>query len=234
MEAVKTSKMPSKWIRFVGILLGIALATAVRFPVQQRIGHTSPFLFYFPVVLVTAVAFGFRAGLAATLISLLPANYFWMLPERTFSINFVQLCQMLAFAAAGISVSWLARALCIQRQVKEHLRATLSCVGDAIIATDCHGRIVFLNAMAQVLTELQGEEAIGRTVGDALHVVTAEGNRPLDSAFHIALNDDKIENLPKRVIVVSKTGRSHCVEQKISRLLDVRGNRRGLVILFHT
>jgi PAS domain S-box-containing protein len=233
MEASQLLKAPSKWTQLACVLLGVGLVTAIRFPVQDRIGHSSPFMFYLPVVLASAFAFGFKPGMVATLASLIPANYFWMPPEHHFSLNWVELGQMLAFTAAGFSVSWLSETLRIQRQIKECLGATLACVGDAIIATDCRGRIIFLNSMAQVLTELHGEEAVGQSVGDALHVINSEDHCSLDSAFHVALNDDKIEALPKRVIVVSKTGRSHFVEQKISRLLDVRGKRKGLVILFH-
>lgn len=52
-----------KFMHFAWVALGILLATIIRFPIQSVIHNTSPFLFYFPVVVVLALAFGLRFGL---------------------------------------------------------------------------------------------------------------------------------------------------------------------------
>ncbi len=215
------------------VLIGVGLATLIRFPFQPIIGGSSPFLFYFPVVLVIGVAFGLKAGLLATAVSILPANYFWMFPERAFSIDLIEGCQIFAFSIAGWSVSWLGETARRRKQQAEHLRATIASLGDAIITTDCHGKIVYLNTMAEILTELRGRDAIGSTIGAALDLLSQEHQQPLNAAFQMAVGDDEIEKLPDRLIIVSKTGRQHPVEHRISRILDGRGRRLGVAIVFH-
>ncbi len=236
MQANETSLNPPSsftWARCIGVLGAVAIATLVRFPVQPLIHNASPFLLYLPVVVAVAVALGPKFGLVATAASILPANYFWMAPERVFEIDFAEFCQILSFSFAGCSVSWLSAAARKRKQLEEHLRATLASVGDAILTADCRGRIVYLNSMAKVLTEMHGEEAVGSMIGAVLDLVSEEDQTSLSGTFQIAVRADDIEHLPRRLVLISKTGRRYPVEQKTSRILDARGRNVGIAILFH-
>ena len=179
------------------------------------------------------MGFGLKPGLLATVASVAPANYFWMLPEHAFGIDRFKLVQILAFLIAGGSVSWLGEVIRRQKWLKENLWATLASAGDAIVSTDCHGRIVYLNAMAQILTELRYEDALRRAIGGVLFLLTENDQLSISTTFQAALNNDEIEKLPQRLIIVSKSGRQHRVEQKTSRILDAQGRKLGAMILFH-
>jgi mannosylfructose-phosphate synthase len=215
------------------VLGGILLATLIRFPVQSILHDKSPFILYFPVIVAVAIVFGKRFGLLATALSILPADYFWMLPERTFALDFGEFFQIIGFSFAGFSVSWLSEAARKRKQLEEHLRATLASVGDAIVTMDCDGRIMYLNSVAQILTELHDQEAVGHTLGAALNLFAEDGKHCLNGAFQVAVNNDEIEDLPRRLVISSKTGRRYHVEQKTSRILDIAGRRLGTAILFH-
>lgn len=221
------------WSRLAWVLAGVLLATLIRFPVQSVIRDVSPFLFYLPVVVAVAIAFGQRFGLLATILSVLPANYFWMPPDNAFELNLSDAIHVLGFSIAGLSVSWLSEAGRKRKRLEEHLRATLAGVGDAIVTTDCCGRIVYLNSMAEVLTELDGPESVGCMLGSALTLVADDGRRPLNGIFQMAINNDDLESLPRRLIVCSKTGRQYRVEQRASRIVDPSGRKLGIAILFH-
>jgi mannosylfructose-phosphate synthase len=223
----------TSWTQGGWVLIGVAFATLIRLPIQPIIHNASPFLLYFPVVVFVAVIFGPKFGLLATIGSVLPADYFWMAPERAFAIDLGGLCQILGFSFAGCSVAWLSATVRKRKQLEELLRATLASVGDAIVTTDCGGRIVYLNVMAQMLTELHGEESTGYMIGSALDLVADDGQHSLAGTFQVAVKEDDVENLPKRVILISKTGRRHRVEQKVSRVLDPTGRKLGMVLLFH-
>ncbi len=54
---------------------------------------------------------------------------------------------------------------------REHLRATLSSIGDAVIVTDNHGKVVFLNRVAQELTGYAQAEATGRDLDSVFNIV---------------------------------------------------------------
>lgn len=49
------------------------------------------------------------------------------------------------------------------RQQSEWLRTTLANIGDGVITTDADGRVTFLNAVAEVLTEWSQADALGRS-----------------------------------------------------------------------
>lgn len=222
-----------KLTHFACVVVGVFLATLIRFPIQSAIHNASPFLFYFPVVIAMAVAFGLRFGLLATGLSVLPADYFWMVPERTFIVDLGQFCHIIGFSVAGISVSWLSDTARKRKQLEEYLRATLASMGEPIVTTDCAGRIVYLNAAAQVLTELNSRDASGRMIGQALNLATEDGGDPLNGTFQVAFNNDQIDELPKRLILFSQSGRQYQIEQRTSRILDANGRKLGLAMLFH-
>ena len=222
-----------RWTHFACVFGGVFLATLIRFPFQPLIYDASPFIFYFPVVLGIAVFLGWRFGLLATALSVLPADYFWMVPYRTFSVDTGQVVHIISFSFAGFSVSWLSEAARKRKQLEEHLRAALANMGDAIVTTDCCGRIVYLNTVARMLTELHGREGVGCAFSIALDLFAENSEHSLNGTFQVALNNDDIESLPRRVVISSKSGKRYLVEQKTSRILDAKGEKLGMAILFH-
>ena len=126
------------------------------------------------------------------------ADYFWMVPERSFGVDLGEFAQIVGFSFAGCSVSWLSGAARKRKRLEEHLRATLASVGEAIVTTDCEGRILYLNAMAEILTGLHGREAIGHTLSDARNLYAEDGKHWLNGTFQVAVNNDEIEDLPRR------------------------------------
>jgi len=217
----------------VFVLGGIVLATLIRFPIQPAIQDASPFVLYFPVVVAVSILFGWRCGLLATALSVLPADYFWMAPYRTFAVDAGQVVHIIGFSFAGLSVSWLSEAARRRRQLEEHLCAAIANVGDAIVTTDCRGRIVYLNTVARLLTELHGRESVGCTFGSTVDLFAERGEHSLNGTFQVALSNDDIDNLPPRVIISSKSGKRHRVVQKTSRILNAKGEMLGMAILFH-
>jgi mannosylfructose-phosphate synthase len=220
-----------RWSMYLYVFGGVLVATLIRFPIQPIIHNVSPFLFYFPVVVAVSVSFGFRYGLLATGLSVLPANYFWMVPDNAFEMNLADLCQIFNFSFAGLSVSWLSDAMKRRRVLEEHVRSALASLEDAVVTTDCSGRIVYCNAAAQVLTELPDHESRGLRLGSTLNLVGEDGY-PVGWKFESAMKDDDVDNLPRRIAIVSKTGRQYQVDQRISRVLDARGRKVGNAILF--
>jgi PAS domain S-box-containing protein len=61
----------------------------------------------------------------------------------------------------GLHGAWRRAATRVGRS-EEHLRATLSGIGDGIIATDERGRMTQLNEVAAALTGWSEAEALGR------------------------------------------------------------------------
>jgi len=60
------------------------------------------------------------------------------------------------------------------------LSTTLASIGDAVIATDMHGNVTFLNSVAQALTGWTLEEARGKSMDVVFDIVNAESRRQVE------------------------------------------------------
>ena len=149
-----------------GLALALPLASVAithsLFPLDR-----SPFspLLVFSVVCV-AMFGGIQAGLVATVTSLL-LNVLALRPIVPFRIPDTRdLVYGVFFLIAGILISVVAGSVgALNRKVaieRRRLEATLGCIGDAVIATDLNGRILFINPTAEKATGWSSFEARGR------------------------------------------------------------------------
>lgn len=83
----------------------------------------------------------------------------------------------------------------VQRQAEETrerelwLHTTLSSIGEGVIATDEHGRVLFMNAVAERLTEVRSSEAAGKLLSD-LCFIEAEGTER--AVLHLTRDGQRI------------------------------------------
>ena len=99
--------LPERYSYGVAIAIVIT-ATAVRFALSAALGKSSPFLTFYPAVILAALYGGLRAGLLTTVLSALIADYFWIEPAGQFTIGgpidwltvllFLLACTMISFA----------------------------------------------------------------------------------------------------------------------------------------
>lgn len=120
-----------------------------------------------------------------------------------------------------------------EKQSKERLQETLRHAGGAIVTTDRGGKIVFLNAAAQLLFGLSSDEAIGQPIGSAVFLLQNAGRPEANFSLQQALVDDEINALPNRLILVSKSGQRHRAQLTVSRIVNIKGQTTGAVILLH-
>src|SRR5262249_53407403 len=91
---------------------------------------------------------------------------------------------LLVGGAASVLALLLRRARAaefLRRTSEQRLRVTLRSIGDAVIATDSQGRIVFMNRVAESLTGWSGEDAEGRDLPEVFRIVNAETRRMVES-----------------------------------------------------
>ena len=102
---------PLRYQYGVGIAIVLA-ATAARFALSPALGMNSPFLTFYPAVILAALYGGLRAGLLATVLSALIVDYFWIEPVGQFTIGsptdwitillFLLACTMISFIIAAM------------------------------------------------------------------------------------------------------------------------------------
>lgn len=171
----------------------VAVAMALRWLSWPVLGSEVPFMFCWPAVVIAAWLGGFRAGFAATLLGALATTYFVLQPRFTLAVgNPAEAAGLALFVLLGTFLSWLQQryhfARLGQRAAEEYalqvvderelLRITLTSIGDAVIVTDPHGRVTFLNPVAEALTGWPQADALGRPLEEVFRIVNAHTRQP--------------------------------------------------------
>jgi PAS domain S-box-containing protein len=94
--------------RFAVAVLSVAAATLARWPLQEQLGPSVPFLLYFPAVIVAGWFGGLGPALLATGLSGVAAQFFLMEPFLSFRlVSRAEWLRLSLFAGIGIFISLL-------------------------------------------------------------------------------------------------------------------------------
>jgi PAS domain S-box-containing protein len=110
--------------------------------------------------------------------------------------------------------------------------ATLSSIGDAVIATDLAGVITFMNPEAARLTGWLIYDAIGRPVAEVFRVVAAETGCETESCVVAALRTGQPQGLANHTRLNGRDGTTIPIEQKASPIRTADGTMEGVVLIF--
>ena len=118
-------------------------------------------------------------------------------------------------------------------QQREWLRVTLESIGDAVIATDPRGAVVFLNPMAESLTTWPQHEAIGRPLEEVFRIVNEETRRPVDNPIVRVLREGIVVGLANHTVLLTRDGRELPIDDSAAPIRDGEGEILGAVLVFH-
>src|SRR5262249_14253745 len=111
-------------------------------------------------------------------------------------------------------------------------RVTLNCIGDAVIATDAHGRIVFLNPIAQSLTGWTHVEAEGRPLHEVFVIVNEETRNRLENPVEKVLQSGHVIGLANHTVLIARNGREIPIDDSAAPIRDKEGELLGVVLVF--
>jgi len=114
----------------------------------------------------------------------------------------------------------------------ELLQATLSSIGDGVIATDAAGRVTFLNGIAQTLTGWTAAEAAGIELTQVFRIVNEETRVPVDNPALRALRDGQIVGLANHTILLTKGGGEWPIDDSAAPIRARDGKTQGAVLVF--
>ncbi len=115
---------------------------------------------------------------------------------------------------------------------REWLRVTLSSIGDAVIATDTQGLVVFLNGVAASLTGWTQEEAGGRPLEAVFPVLNETTRQPVESPVAKALREGRPVGLANHTVLLGKDGGETPIADSAAPIRDERGRILGVVLVF--
>ena len=240
------------WVRY-GIAVGcVVLGWLAREALTFAVGPTAlPFICFFPAVAMAAWLGGPGPGVLAIVLSAVGANWFFVQSARGWAVHtFSDLATMVAFvlscsfivgaleamhrakAAALAEVRKRETAELEARQQKELLATTLASIGDAVIATDIDGRIVFLNAEAEALTGWKNSEATKRLLSEVFRIINEKTRRPVESPVEKVLRFGTVMGLANHTLLIAKDGREIPVDDSAAPIRQPDGPLFGVVMVF--
>ena len=123
----------------------------------------------------------------------------------------------------------------MDRKLKESekwLSTTLESIGDAVIATDKMGKIIFMNPVARKVTGWKQEEAIGKTLLDVFKIINEDTGIPLEDPVTKVLKKDAVIEMNDPALLVTRDGTRLPIDDSSAPIRDENGSVIGVALVF--
>lgn len=118
------------------------------------------------------------------------------------------------------------------RESREWLQTVLMSIGDGVIATDKKNQILFMNPVAEKLTEYKEAEVIGKPIDSIFNIISEDSREPVENPVLKVLESGKIVGLANHTLLITKSGKELPISDSGSPIIDVRGQILGVVLIF--
>jgi PAS domain S-box-containing protein len=108
----------------------------------------------------------------------------------------------------------------------------LKSIGDAVIATDGAGRILFLNPVAESLTGWTSDEATGRPLTEVFRIVNERTRRPVEDPVERVLATRQVVGLANHTLLSSREGAEVPIDDSAAPIYDGQANVTGVILIF--
>jgi PAS domain S-box-containing protein len=115
---------------------------------------------------------------------------------------------------------------------KQKLEITLMSIGDAVIASDEHGRVTLMNAVAEKLTGWSQQDAKGQPVDQVFHIVNEDTRALVESPVDKVLRTGAVAGLANHTVLVGKQGHETPIDDSGAPIRDPRTRILGVVLVF--
>lgn len=120
----------------------------------------------------------------------------------------------------------------VLRESEQRFATTLKSIGDAVIVTDVTGRITFMNAVAETLTQWNQAEGIGKLLTEVLHIIDEETGIHAEDPITRALQQNTVVGLLGRPLLRARDGTTIPIDDSAAPIRDNWGNLTGGVLVF--
>ena len=117
-------------------------------------------------------------------------------------------------------------------QQREWFEVTLGSIGDAVITTDVHNRVSFLNAVAESMTGWTTGEALGKPLEQVFDIFNEDTRRAVESPIAKVLQSGQIVGLANHTSLRSRDGTEIAIEDSAAPIRNRRGEVVGAVMVF--
>jgi len=242
-ENTGQSEQKPAWFRYGVAVLSVGAACGLQFAFDAYLRGRYPFLFFFAAIAFSALVGGFGPSVFATVLGSVVATYFFIPPRYSFSVQASDGVAIVLFLFVGAIISFFARLLhhakqVAQAQAKElareraRLQVTLSSIGDAVIATDTQGAVVYLNPAATALTGWSAAEAKGQPLREVFKIISESTRQPVEDPVTKVLREGLIVGLANHTLLINKSGKEIPVADSGAPIRDEGRQIMGVVLVF--
>ena len=228
-----------KYLIAYGFAAGIAALTLqAQFILSPWLGERPAYILFILPIIFGAYVGGLGPGLLATAVCAGGIYHFQLAKANNllFFEGSIDLWNWVLLMACGILVSVLIELLHRLRKQTEAAHSlqavTLTSIGDAVITTDGQGRITFLNAEAERLTEWSHAEARMRPLAEVFHIVNETTRQPVDDPATKVLRTGIVVGLANHTLLLGRQGRETIIANSGAPIQESGGGIVGVVLVF--
>jgi len=159
------------------------------------------------------------------------------------SVRVTVACVYLASALAGIGLVLLAYFILREmnlrerhaaqiRQREEWFRVTLTSLGDAVIATDEHGDVTFINPVAERLTGRSFAQVNRKPITDVFPIFNEITHQTVDNPVKKVMEVGRVVGLANHTVLQHTNGSLIPIEDSAAPIYDDEGRLVGVVLVF--
>jgi PAS domain S-box-containing protein len=115
---------------------------------------------------------------------------------------------------------------------REWFETTLESIGDAVIATDVRGRIVFMNPVAEYLTGWRLDQAEGRACEEVFRIANETTRSTVESPVGRVLREGNVVGLANHTVLIASNGIERPIDDSGSPIRSRDGRIVGVVLVF--
>jgi PAS domain S-box-containing protein len=118
------------------------------------------------------------------------------------------------------------------REARDLLQTTLTSIGDAVIATDAEGRIVFSNPTACTLLRAKESDLAGRPLDEVFRIVNEHTRETVESPVAKVMREGTVVGLANHTILIAQDGTEIPIDDSGAPVRGSDGKTRGTVLVF--
>lgn len=118
------------------------------------------------------------------------------------------------------------------KESREWLSTVLRSIGDAIIATNREGKVMFMNPVAEALIGCRGIEAMGKSIKEVFNIINEETGKEMENPVTKILSEGVVIKLTDPTVLVSKDGAKRLIDGNGTPIRNEEGNIIGAALVF--
>lgn len=118
------------------------------------------------------------------------------------------------------------------RQREEWFRVTLASIGDAVIATDQQGKVIFINPIAEDLLGIKLAAAQGQPIDKIFPIFNEQTHKPVENPVAKVLQLGHVMGLANHTVLQRADGKTIPIEDSAAPIYDDQKKLRGVVMVF--